>query len=224
MNYQSASLRRALAADYTIGLMPSTARRRFERLMHEDPALRAEVAQWQESLVGLTEPLVEQKVEPHVWNAIEARLFTEKTATAVKPSRWPWFRMAAAVGAFVILVTLGIRLLQDRPLYETTLLANNQQAALHIQAYGDHLNVNPIALVAPEADHSLELWAISAEGKPASLGVLPENGSARLPLNEHQQALLKNAIALAVSLEPRSGSPTGQPTGPVLYQGKIETL
>jgi len=26
---------------------------------------------------------------------------------------------------------------------------------------------------------------------------------------------------LAVSLEPQGGSPTGQPTGPVLFQGKV---
>jgi anti-sigma-K factor RskA len=28
---------------------------------------------------------------------------------------------------------------------------------------------------------------------------------------------------LAVSLEPPGGSPTGSPTGPVLYQGKVLT-
>ncbi|MFP3656579.1 anti-sigma factor, partial [Burkholderia sp. SIMBA_052] len=29
---------------------------------------------------------------------------------------------------------------------------------------------------------------------------------------------------LAVSLEPHGGSPTGQPTGPVLYQGQLTVL
>lgn len=31
-------------------------------------------------------------------------------------------------------------------------------------------------------------------------------------------------IALAVSLDPKGGSPTGRPTGPVLYQGALATL
>jgi len=30
--------------------------------------------------------------------------------------------------------------------------------------------------------------------------------------------------ALAVSLEPRGGSPTGLPTGPVLYTGPVQRL
>lgn len=34
-------------------------------------------------------------------------------------------------------------------------------------------------------------------------------------------ALLQRGAALAVSVEPPGGSPTGQPTGPVTYQGKL---
>jgi anti-sigma-K factor RskA len=33
--------------------------------------------------------------------------------------------------------------------------------------------------------------------------------------------LLDGTAALAVSLEPRGGSPTGAPTGPILYVGKL---
>lgn len=36
MNYQTPELRRALTADYAIGLMPPTARRRFEHLLQGD--------------------------------------------------------------------------------------------------------------------------------------------------------------------------------------------
>lgn len=43
-------------------------------------------------------------------------------------------------------------------------------------------------------------------------------------LSDRQQQLLKASVVLAVSLEPRGGSPTGQPTGPVLYQGPLAAL
>ena len=71
---QTPALRRALAADYAIGLMPPTARKRFEHLLLDDGALRAELARWQNHLTLLTEPLVEQPVPEHVWQAVVARI------------------------------------------------------------------------------------------------------------------------------------------------------
>ena len=44
----------------------------------------------------------------------------------------------------------------------------------------------------------------------------------RVALPATPDVALANVPALAVSLEPAGGSPTGAPTGPVLYSGKIE--
>lgn len=45
-----------------------------------------------------------------------------------------------------------------------------------------------------------------------------------MPLTAPAGESLTNIPALAVSLEPAGGSPTGQPTGPVLYSGAIERM
>jgi len=37
----------------------------------------------------------------------------------------------------------------------------------------------------------------------------------------HEDPRVSNAVAFAVSMEPMAGSPTGQPTGPVLCSGSI---
>lgn len=66
MNYQTTALRRALAADYAIGLMPATARRRFDALLLEDAALRVELGHWQDALASLTGALPERPVPNHV--------------------------------------------------------------------------------------------------------------------------------------------------------------
>ena len=72
-------------------------------------------------------------------------------------------------------------------------------------------------VVSLQADRSLELWAVPATGAPRSLGVISAAGATVVQRGK----LLDNTTALAVSLEPPGGSPTGRATGPVLYVGKL---
>lgn len=224
MNYQTPTLRRALAADYAIGLMPSAARRRFEQLLLEDAALRAELAHWQESLASLTEALPEQPVPERVWQGITARIEPQVLHMPEKPRFWSWLRVTAAVCSLVIAVTLGVIYNRDSARYSATLLTADAQPALKVEAHEDYLNVEPLTLAAVDPGRSLELWAIPADGKPISLGVIPAGGKGRVELSDTQKTLIGKPIALAVSLEPKGGSPTGQPTGPVLYQGALAAL
>ena len=68
------------------------------------------------------------------------------------------------------------------------------------------------------ADHSLQLWALKSGG-PQSLGVLGGDPVIRLTAAEGQ---VREVPALAISLEPKGGAPTGSgPTGPVLFKGAL---
>lgn len=224
MNYQTPSRRRALAADYAIGLMQGAARRRFEQLLLDDGALREELAKWQESLASLTETLPEQDVPEHVWDGIQARI---EPQVLHLPKKNPlWMRLRLAIAACAVLATLYIGFIQqsDQVRYSATLLSASQEPALRIQAHAQYLQVEPLALATVGLDRSLELWAIPADGQPISLGVVPMGGKGRINLSQAQRDLLGTPIALAVSLEPHGGSPTGQPTGPVLYQGQLAAL
>lgn len=224
MNYQTQRLRRALAADYAIGLMPTAARRRFEQLLLDDAELRVELAKWQESLASLNEPLVEVPVPDRVWTTINARIEPQELHVPAKRPFWNWLRVTVAVCSLLVAVTLGILYNRDSSQYSATLLSASAQPALRIKAHDDYLQVEPLTLAAVAPGHSLELWAVPADGKPISLGVIPAGGKGRVALSEKQHALLGKPIALAVSLEPEGGSPTGQPTGPVLYQGALAGL
>ena len=88
--------------------------------------------------------------------------------------------------------------------------------------------VKAIAPVQPAGDRVLQLWALPEQGSPRSLGLIPATGAAsdvvRLDLPASAGLALQNIPALAVSLEPQGGSPTGLPTGPVLYSGPIQRL
>jgi anti-sigma-K factor RskA len=224
MNYQTPTLRRALAADYAIGLMPAAARRRFEQLLLEDAALRAELAQWQESLASLTDALPEQPVPDRVWQGITARIEPQVLHVPARRPFWNWLRVTAAVCSLVVAVALGVIYNRDSARYSATLLTADAQPALKVEAHEDYLKVEPLTLAAVEPGQSLELWAIPADGKPISLGVIPAGGKGKVELSDAQKALIGKPIALAVSLEPKGGSPTGQPTGPVLYQGALAAL
>ena len=224
MNYQTPERRRALAADYAIGLMPPTARKRFEHLLLDDGALRAELARWQNHLTLLTEPLVEQPVPEHVWQAVVARIEPQTLHVPLKRPFWNWLRLGAVACSLLIVLTAGLLYNRDSVQYQATLLSGTAQPGLRIEAHADYLKVQPLELAAVEAGRSLELWAIPVEGKPVSLGRIPADGDGRIALSQSQQQLLKVPVVLAVSLEPQGGSPTGQPTGPVLYQGPLATL
>lgn len=75
-------------------------------------------------------------------------------------------------------------------------------------------------------DKSLELWALprtlpdgTAAGGPRSLGVMDGGAVVKLTAAENQ---VKEAPALAITLEPKGGVPPGSgPTGPVLFKGAL---
>jgi anti-sigma-K factor RskA len=83
------------------------------------------------------------------------------------------------------------------------------------------LRVRPLAPVTVPPGRALELWALPASGNPIALGLVDAEAGAVLTLATPSDALLAGAKGLAVSLEPPGGSPTGQPTGPILWTGAI---
>lgn len=224
MNYQTPERRRALAADYAIGLMPPTARKRFEHLLQDDAPLRAELARWNTHLSQLTEPLLEQPVPDHVWQAIVARIEPQTLHVPARRPFWSRVRLSALACSLLIALTVGLLYNRDSVQYKATLLSGTAQPGLSIEAHSDYLAVRPLELAAVDGGRSLELWAIPVEGKPVSLGLIPRDGDGRITLSQTQQQLIRIPVVLAVSLEPQGGSPTGQPTGPVLYQGPLASL
>ena len=74
----------------------------------------------------------------------------------------------------------------------------------------------------PEADRSYELWLISSQfPTPRSLGVVGNDEFTQRPIPGNFDVATLRTASYAVSLEPSGGSPSGVPTGPVLFTGKI---
>lgn len=69
----------------------------------------------------------------------------------------------------------------------------------------------------------LEVWLVSPDGTRRSLGLFPSErpGTTTALFLQHDAAEELAKAALAVSLEPRGGSKTGQPSGPILFTGAL---
>lgn len=73
----------------------------------------------------------------------------------------------------------------------------------------------------PQAGKSYELWLVSDRfAAPRSLGLVGAAEFARPTLASFDPSTISDAT-YAVSLEPEGGSPTGVPTGPVLFSAKL---
>jgi anti-sigma-K factor RskA len=87
------------------------------------------------------------------------------------------------------------------------------------------LTVRTVAATS-EAGRSYELWLIANKNAaPRSLGLVGSEEFTTRPLPANVDTDTIRSASYAISLEPAGGSPSGTPTGPVLFTGKmVESL
>lgn len=226
-----------LAAEYAAGLLRGGARRRFERLLPAHPALAAAAAQWADRLAVLGNRI--QPVEPpaHVWIGIQRKLFgaandaqAPSPATPVSLESRRQLMAWRVVGSAALAASLALGFIVIRPaepqapivvvLHETPqgLALSKTGFVASVSPDGGALVLKPLAPIKMEAAQALELWAVPTEGTPRSLGLVASGEGATTVV---RAGLLKGTKAFAISLEPAGGSPTGQPTGPVISAGSV---
>jgi anti-sigma-K factor RskA len=223
MNYNDPTLIEELAAQYALGTLRGPARRHFERLCRENGAAMAAVHRWEDRQLDLAAQVVAVRPSPEVWTAVQRRLghrTSVRSSWWATPMRWA---VAAGVAAFALLIAWRTLLTPQAHLVAT--IADQQQTQMwRIEGRGrETLIVSASQALPQDAQHAYELWALPTQpgGAPVSLGLMPQSGQRSLPLSDAQRAALANARQVAISLEPPSGSPTGAPTGPVLFVADI---
>ena len=223
MNYKNPELRDKLAAEYALGTLRGAARARFRRLLKYDPALRRTVIEWENRIHPMIEATTEVEPPARVWSAIQVSL--AGTAQQIGLGFWRTLGLFSSGLAVALLLYLGLAQRPETPSYMALLNdQKSQQPVLMVSAVRNSPKLM-IKVLVPQtiaADKALELWALPAEQNkpPKSLGLVATSGITTLQLPQAADQQLGNIPALAVSLEPKGGSPTGLPTGPVLYVGK----
>ena len=219
-------LAHALAAEYVLGTLRGAARRRFEAMMASDASLREIVGRWEAWVNPLAERV--EPVEPpaRVWKAIEARI-APRARTASWWSSLDFWRawglvasgLAAVLLAFFAWLYTGPR---GEPVFVAVLTSASHQPMGVVSMHSpDLLRVRVVHDWASMRDKSLQLWVMPEHGAPRSLGLVRNEVGDTLITIQPTDPRVRGARMLAISAEPPGGSPTDQPTGPMLCSGMV---
>jgi anti-sigma-K factor RskA len=223
--------RNALVAEYVLGLLSDAEHKRVERLIEDDQALRAERDFWIARFGALNDGYAETPAPAHVYKSIESRIF----GAAAKPASW-WeslnvWRSIAAGAVAVAVATIGLNLIeprQDVGALTTQLVAALEEEGSNVKfvaLYDGTGNVRLTALSGEAVpDRDFELWAIQGGNNPVSMGVVPVNARSSVAVPQNVLAGLGDGSVLAITLEPKGGSPTGDPTGPIVAKGAVTPI
>jgi anti-sigma-K factor RskA len=227
------------AAEYVLGVLGANDRREVERRLPRDPVLAREVAEWEERL-GVLAAEVRPVAAPadmfaRIENALDA-----PAAPVARPVRapereslwqsvvfWRTFSLGSATLAFLSMAALTYVAILPTPRAPMMATLGNASGMPNfiaaIGSNGNELIVVPASLLTTD-QRAMELWLIPSGDKPHSLGLIAPGQPVRLVVPPELAARITTDAALAVSLEPPGGSPTGAPTGPVIASGKLINL
>lgn len=230
------------AGEYVLGVMRGEERRAFEEEMARDPALAAEVAAWERRLLPLALAVPPAAPPAPAWDHIASAIGFPASAALARPSHgmrlwrsltlWRGFAVIAAAAA------LALAVLRPHPVPGPDLVAVLQPSALAppvppgvspaafaVAVHPDGaIGVTPVSTRRPPEGRVWQLWAIAPGKKPVPIGLLRASRPTRLGPGDVPATLRHADIQIAVSVEPPGGSPTGQPTGPVVFAGPLLKL
>jgi anti-sigma-K factor RskA len=217
-----------LAATYVLGTLRGPARRRFERELARDPALRQSVAHWESRLDPLDAAVPEVTPPARVWTRVAAATAPARQRPRLWRSLAFWRWLAAGLAAATVGLLLVV--LQPAPPTGPVVAVLQDQAkepvwTLRLDPAERRLVVETLRPQTAGGDRALQLWVLPPGATaPAPGPLLPAQGRAEAPLSQRLAELLAGPGQVLVSVEPPGGAPAGVPTGPVLYAGALRGI
>jgi anti-sigma-K factor RskA len=239
-----------LAGEYVLGTLRGGARRRFQQLIQQRPAVRTAVSAWEGRLHRLAASVPPRTPAPRVWAAIEARTRPAPAAASARGSGfWGWLAgvgrlgLSAAVGAAAVLalvryapedfVSVDQVAQREQALpqsYVGLLLDSEGRPSLLVSStrHGSRVTVKTLRAIQAPPGKVLQVWALPREGGPAfPIGVATlaaPPGSTTFEMSGSSEALLSKVAQLAVSVEDTPVALGAAPKGPYLLQGHCVKL
>ena len=225
-----------LAGEYVLGTLSAARRREVEARLADDLQLQAAVHAWEDRLLPLTGLVEPVAPSPRLWARIE-RSLDALAVPAPRPAPrrawWRWDSLALwrglTAGGFAIATLLAAVLvgrLAEPPAearFMVVLVAPDDKAPGWVVQAGAsgarQVELIPLGAVEVPPDKALQFWTkADGWGAPVSLGLVTPGKTLRVPAGRLPAVQPDQLFEL--TLEPRSGSPTGRPTGPVRYIGR----
>ena len=230
----------ALAGEYALGVLTGEELRQARELAASDAAFRAEVERWTGTFALYLEEVPGVDPPRQLWPRIAAAAgLRADQGNVVYLRRNLKFWRGAAVGMTGLAACLALFLVLRVPVAPVPIQRppiTAAPAAPMVAVIGDERETKVVASWDPNArqlilavagklaadpTHSHELWVIPPGDKPVSLGVLPGSNQSHVRLADALAARMTEGATIAISVEPRGGSSTGAPTGPVIASGPL---
>ncbi len=220
-----------LAAEYVLGLLEGPALALVERRLRSDSGFAREVEAWRTRFSDFDHSAETHQVGENIWHRIEQALPTTSAVAAPLRSSWrewlwdslPALR-ATAVGASLAVLLLAVALAATirqagrAPTMIAVLLDGDRPGAV-VEVFADgRATLMPISNIPVPLGRALQVWTLpSKERGPVSVGLMPQAQTLPLTLSTVPQPQPDQLFE--ITLEPEGGSPTGRPTGPILFKG-----
>jgi anti-sigma-K factor RskA len=235
-----------VAAEYVLGTMDASARAAFSARIARDPGLARAIDAWRMRLSPLADDIAPVAPPMHLWHRVRARAGIGIDTQASETDHW-WDRIAfwrglsmagvATTAACVIaLIALPRTPATDVPAEAHSALPHPVRMVATMDdgkgrnTYVAAVDDDACTIVLMPVDRKLtpgqvpQLWLVSRDGTPHSLGVGTDAPLQALTVPAALRPQLLEPSDIAVSMEPPGGSPTGRPTGFVVGKGQLTHL
>lgn len=221
-----------IAAEYAFGFLTGEEADAVIARADRDVVFAQIVARWEEVATSLATD-GEESPRPSLWPAIAARLpGNENRALASQVRRWQLatgLAAAAALGlgtvalqrASTVVVPARKEIAVANPL--VSVLRNPVDGSVVVVSFdrAGKLTIAPSSL--DVHDGSAELWVIPTGGTPRSLGLVTVGSPEWRAAPSSALRDLAAGATIAVTIEPRGGSKTGQPGSAPVMSGTLST-
>jgi anti-sigma-K factor RskA len=225
-----------LAAEYVLGTLTREERQVVADRRVIDKELDLAIEAWERRLAPLVETISPVAPSPNLYNKIRTQIGPSQQVVSLKAreqmlarraARWRNAFVGATAVAASLVGVLGYRetVGRDEARQYVAVLDSGDDLPAFLLTVDTRTKMCVITAVNPptQSAKTYQVWMVSDKmPKPKSLGMVNKPGEMQMmPMQSRSEMDLLMNASFAVSVEPMGGSPTGAPSGPVMFTGKL---